>query len=102
MKLLVDETAVEVVRVARALGHDIDERERLEYIHDLLAQVPDAKGSMVQDIEAGRKTEIEMINGAVVRAGASAGVETPVNRTLVALVKGWEAHRGLAQDSTVS
>lgn len=102
MKRLVDETAVEVVRVARALGHGIDERERLEYIHDLLEQVPDAKGSMVQDIEAGRKTEIEMINGAVVRAGASAGVETPVNRTLVALVKGWEAYRGLAQDSNVS
>jgi 2-dehydropantoate 2-reductase len=102
MERLVDETAIEVVRVARALGHHIDEQERVEYIHDLLAQVPDAKGSMVQDIESGRKTEIEMINGAVVRAGASAGVETPINRTLVALVRGWETQRGLAQGSMAS
>jgi 2-dehydropantoate 2-reductase len=97
MRRLMDETAVEVVRVARSLGHDVDEQERLRYIHELLAQVPDAKGSMVQDIEAGRKTEIEVINGAVVRAGASVGIETPINQTLVALVKGWESHRGLAE-----
>jgi 2-dehydropantoate 2-reductase len=102
MKWLVDEAAVEVVRVACALGHPIEERERIDYIHDLLAQVPDAKGSMVQDMEAGRKTEIEMINGAVVRAGASAGLETPVNQTLVALVTAWEAQRGLAPGSQVS
>jgi len=35
-------------------------------------------------------TEIDFINGAVVRAGAAAGVPTPVNATLVALVKGVE------------
>jgi 2-dehydropantoate 2-reductase len=88
-----DDTAIEVVRVAQALGHDLDEDERLSYIHDLLAQVPDAKGSMVQDIEAGRRTEIDFINGAIVRAGQAVGVDTPVNRTLVALVKGWEARQ---------
>jgi 2-dehydropantoate 2-reductase len=91
MRGLMDETAVEVVRVARALGHEIDEDERILYIHDLLMEVPEAKGSMVQDIEVGRRTEIDFINGAVVRAGSSVGVETPVNRTLVALVKGWES-----------
>ncbi len=93
MRALMDETAIEVVRVAQALGHDIDQSERLAYIHELLAQVPDAKGSMVQDIEAGRRTEIDFINGAVVGAGDAVGVETPVNRTLVALVKGWESRR---------
>jgi 2-dehydropantoate 2-reductase len=48
---------------------------------------------MVQDIEAGRPTEIDFINGAVVRAGDEARVEVPINRALVALVKGWEMMR---------
>jgi 2-dehydropantoate 2-reductase len=102
MRGLMDETAVEVVRVARALGHNIDEGERILYIHDLLMQVPEAKGSMVQDIEVGRRTEIDFINGAVVRAGSSIGVETPVNRTLVALVKGWESRLERLETATSS
>ena len=95
MQRLVDETAREVVAVARALGHDVDADERIAYIHELLMAVEDAKGSMVQDIEAGRRTEIEMINGGIVREGDAHGVPVPINRTLVALVKGWESIRGL-------
>jgi 2-dehydropantoate 2-reductase len=95
MRQLVDDTTREVVAVARALGHDIDADERIAYIHELLLAVPDAKGSMVQDIEAGRRTEIHMINGGIVREGEAHGVAVPINRTLVALVKGWESIRGL-------
>lgn len=93
MRDLVDDTAREVVAVARALGHELDPDERIAYIHELLAAVVEAKGSMVQDIEAGRPTEIDFINGAVVRAGDEAGVAVPINRALVALVKGWEMMR---------
>jgi 2-dehydropantoate 2-reductase len=92
---LVDETAREVVAVAQALGHDVDPEERIAYIHELLMAVEDAKGSMVQDIAAGRRTEIDMINGAIVREASQHGVDVPINRTLVALVKGWESSRGL-------
>jgi 2-dehydropantoate 2-reductase len=93
MRALVDDTAREVVAVARAHGHVVDPEERIAYVHELLAAVPDAKGSMVQDIAAGRPTEVDFINGAVVRAGEAAGVPVPVNRALVALVKGWEMMR---------
>jgi 2-dehydropantoate 2-reductase len=48
------------------------------------------KTSMRQDIEKGEKTEIDFINGAVVRLGEKWGVPTPVNRTLVAAIKGIE------------
>jgi 2-dehydropantoate 2-reductase len=96
MSALMDETARETVAVARGLGHDIDVDERIAYIRKLLLMVPDAKGSMVQDMAAGRRTEIDTINGAVVRAADTVGVDVPVNRTLVALVKGWESVRGLA------
>lgn len=50
----------------------------------------DHKSSMLQDIEKGARTEIDFINGAVVKRGEQHGVPTPVNRTLVAGVKGIE------------
>jgi 2-dehydropantoate 2-reductase len=45
---------------------------------------------MLQSLEKGSVTEVDFINGAVVRAGAKTGVPTPVNATLVACVKGIE------------
>ncbi|OIQ76430.1 2-dehydropantoate 2-reductase [mine drainage metagenome] len=51
------------------------------------------KASMLQSLENGSVTEIDFINGAVVRQGAQWGVPTPVNQALVACVKGIE--RGL-------
>ena len=95
MRALMDATIVETVAVARALGYDIDPQERLDYTHMLLDEVPGAKGSMVQDIAAGRPTEVDTINGAVLAAAARPGLDAPVNRTLHALVKGWESKQGL-------
>lgn len=44
--------------------------------------------SMRQDVEKGRATEIDVINGAVDREGTSLGIPTPVNRVLAMLIKG--------------
>jgi 2-dehydropantoate 2-reductase len=96
MKELVSETAREAVAVARALGYDIDEQERIDAIHGLLERAGPARGSMLQDFEAGRRTEIDVINGAVVRAAGDTDVPVPINRAFVALVKGWESQQGLA------
>jgi 2-dehydropantoate 2-reductase len=95
MKQLVSETAREAVAVARALGYDIDEQERIDAIHGLLERAGQARGSMLQDFEAGRRTEIDVINGAVVRAAGDTDVPVPINRAFVALVKGWESQQGL-------
>ena len=51
----------------------------------------DFKTSMLQSIEKGSVTEIDYVNGAVVALGERLGVATPVNRTLLALVKGLES-----------
>ena len=51
---------------------------------------PEFKASMLQSLEKGSVTEIDFINGAVVRWGAEVGVATPVNQALVACVKGVE------------
>ena len=45
------------------------------------------KASMLQDIEARRRTEIDAINGAIVERGEKLGIPSPVNRTLTGLVK---------------
>ena len=51
---------------------------------------PAFKTSMLQSLEKGSITEIDFINGAVVRWGQRHGVPTPVNATLVACIKGIE------------
>jgi 2-dehydropantoate 2-reductase len=95
MHELVTETAREAVAVARALGYEIEEQERVDYIHGLLERAGPARGSMLQDFEAGRRTEIDVINGAVVRSADEKGVPVPLNRAFVQLVKGWESMRGV-------
>ena len=57
----------------------------------------DFKTSMLQSIESGRRTEIDVVNGALVRGGERTGVPTPVNATLIAAVRGLETGLGHAQ-----
>jgi 2-dehydropantoate 2-reductase len=53
----------------------------------------DHKPSMLQDVEAGRETEIDFLNGAVVHFGERHGVDAPLNLALTRLVKGLERSR---------
>lgn len=53
----------------------------------------DHKPSMLKDVEAGRDTEIEFLNGAIVDFGARYGIDAPLNRALTALVLGFEYRR---------
>jgi 2-dehydropantoate 2-reductase len=50
------------------------------------------KPSMLQHVEAGRRTEIEALNGALIREAKALGIPTPNNEALVALLKGRELH----------
>jgi 2-dehydropantoate 2-reductase len=54
---------------------------------------------MLQDIRAGRRTEIESINGAVARLGKELGVSTPLNDWLTAMVQARERDAGRSRDS---
>jgi 2-dehydropantoate 2-reductase len=51
------------------------------------------KPSMLQHVEAGRRTEIEALNGALIREAQALGIATPNNEALVALLKGRELHQ---------
>ena len=81
----------EAIAVARALGVKLTS-DKPEDAWNLAAEglPPEFKTSMLQSIEKGLPTEIDYINGSVVRAGLRCGVPTPVNKALVACVKGIE------------
>jgi len=64
----------------------------------MLAIDPHARSSMWEDLEAGRVTEVDWINGEVVRIGRELGVATPVNEKLIALIRA--AERGGRRDWT--
>ena len=90
---LVDGIAMETVETARAAGYEVESAKQLENIR--LALVGEGKASMLQDVESGRQTEIDVINGAVLREAEARHVDAPLNRAMVALIKGWERAHGL-------
>lgn len=92
---LVDAIAAETVAVGTAAGLSVDLEERIAAIHQTLLRAGMGKASMLQDVEAGRRTEIETVNGAVVRLGEQHGVDVPLNRAMLALVRGQERARGI-------
>lgn len=82
--------ATEAWTVARACGIAIAVTDPIAHVREFGAQVPAAKPSALLDHEAHRVSEIDVINGAVVREGERVGVPTPVNMTLTGLVKAVE------------
>jgi 2-dehydropantoate 2-reductase len=80
----------EGVAVVKAQGVAVDEEERWTTITGLLGRVGMSKSSMLQDVEKGRRTEIDVINGAIVAFGKERGIPTPHNETMVWLVKSLE------------
>ena len=85
----------EAMAVARARGVAFSLKEPLDAWRKAGAGLPfEFKASILQTLERGQATEIDFINGAVVRMGAELGVPTPINTTLVACIKGIE--RGLS------
>lgn len=85
--LICDALAVEAVAVARAKGLMIDADERIATLRGLLARAGSGKASMLQDVEAKRKTEIKVINGAIVREADALGIPVPLHRTMLTLVQ---------------
>jgi 2-dehydropantoate 2-reductase len=84
---LVDEG--KAVAAAEGIELDADPEELID--HAAKPEVAyDHKASMLQDVESRRATEIDYLNGGIVRFGDERGVATPLNRAILALVKGVE------------
>jgi len=88
---LIIKLAEETAQVAKAKGLEFDELNYAgAFVLKALSGVKDNKISMLQDIEAKRRTEIDTLNGAVVREGKKYGVPTPYNETITYIVKALE------------
>ena len=78
--------------VAAAQGIELDSDPEALIDHAAKPEVAyDHKASMLQDVEARRSTEVDYLNGGIVRFGRENGVPTPLNEAVVALIKGMEA-----------
>lgn len=84
----------EVIALAEKAGIGLTEKDLDEWDRILTRLSPTGKTSMLQDVEAGRKTEVEIFAGKVATLGKEYHVPTPVNETLLRIIKVIENRRG--------
>lgn len=82
----------EALEVAKAYQIPV-EPDALEHVFTIARATATNRSSMGQDIDAGRLTEIDAINGYIVRLARAHGIKTPINQTLCALIKTLESHQ---------
>jgi 2-dehydropantoate 2-reductase len=93
MQNLMRALLLEVVAVAQVQGIALDFTERWDTITGLLGRLaPNTKGSMLQDVESRRRTEIDVMCGAIAEAGQRLGIATPYNHAMFWLIKALEAN----------
>jgi 2-dehydropantoate 2-reductase len=78
---------LEAKAVADAKGVRLSYDDAVEHTRALCKATAPNRSSMLQDISNCRKTEIDMINGAIVREGRALGIPTPINLALTNLIK---------------
>ena len=84
------EVMTEVITLANAMGINISETDADAHEKTMDKSDPDGQTSMLQDIEAKRKTEVEYFSGTVIRLGKRYNVPTPWNDRLYMLIKTME------------
>lgn len=77
----------EVQAIAKAEGVCNTESMINETIEHLHTMIPEGKTSMLQDVEAGRKTEVEMFAGTVIKLGKEFGIPTPYNKIIKEMIE---------------
>jgi 2-dehydropantoate 2-reductase len=87
MRQVMSEAVREIIALAEAKGVRIAMPDPVEAVLRFGEYMPHAISSTAQDLERGRPTEIDYLNGYVVRECDARGLPAPVNRTLHALVK---------------
>lgn len=87
--------AREAFAVGKAKGVKLDITDAESYVRDFGSKIPNARPSVLLDHMAGRISEIDAINGAIVRVGGELGIATPANTTITALVRAKERRMGV-------
>jgi 2-dehydropantoate 2-reductase len=92
------DAALEAFAVAKALGVRLAIDDPIAHVRAFGESVRNAKPSTLIDIERGRRSEIDFINGAVAREAEKIGMGAPVNATITAFVKRIERDRATSPD----
>lgn len=87
-----DGLAAEVARVATAAGVAMREDEARRWWREMAQLTGANRSSMLQDVQAGRPTEVDAICGAVQREGERRGIAAPLNQAMTVLVGALEPH----------
>ena len=77
----------ECVAIAKAEGVQNTEKLIPETINLIRGMIPEGKTSMLQDVEAGRKTEVDIFAGTIVKLGMKHNIPTPYNKILLELIE---------------
>jgi 2-dehydropantoate 2-reductase len=93
---VVEALARETLTLGNAMGFELDVDAEVADLRQILIDAGDGKASMLQDIERGRRTEVDVIYGAVVRLSKQLGVPTPINSVMYDLIRGFERAHGLS------
>lgn len=72
----------EVILIAQKEGISLSQADIDYWLKVIDGLNPAGKPSMRQDVEAGRKTEVDLFSGTILKLGAIHGIETPINRIL--------------------
>ena len=86
-RALMESAMREVIAIAQAEEINLSEKDIENWNSFLFTLSPQGKTSMLQDVEAKRKTEVEIFAGKVIELGKKHGISTPVNQTLYRLIK---------------
>lgn len=88
---LVIKLVEEAVEIVKALGIELTTEDPVRYALGTAKATGDNINSMLQDIQAGKRTEIDSITGEIIRLGKELGIETPSNESVYALIKAIES-----------
>ncbi len=87
---LVESLVSETSAVARAKKIRLPYDDPVRWVKEFGSRMSNTRPSMLQDMEAGRPTEIDSLNGAIAREAELLGIAAPVNRLMTILVKALE------------
>jgi 2-dehydropantoate 2-reductase len=88
--------ATEGFAVAKKKNIKLGFEDPVAYVRDFGSKIPNARPSVLLDLMAKRKSEIDVINGSIPRVGAEVGLRAPVNEALTQLVRAKERRLGCA------
>lgn len=90
LKYLMGEAVKEAVEVAKRKNINLPKKDFIALTYDVAEKTSENKNSMLQDVLKGKKTEVDFINGRILKYAKELDINTPINKLLTYLVKGLE------------